>query len=48
MEGLSAEAQAGAVVETEAVRLSMAEIRALYESPDYPLPRRNRADEAKR
>lgn len=48
MEGLTVEAQAGAVVETEAARLSMAEIRALYDSPDYPLPRRNKAGEAKR
>ena len=36
----SADKLAATVVEVEEVRLGAAEIRSLYESADYPLPRR--------
>lgn len=41
MEVLAAERLEGTIVETDKARLGSDEIRALYNSPEYPLPRRN-------
>jgi hypothetical protein len=42
IEGLGADAQCGAVVESDEARLGPAEIRAMYESTDFPLRRLRR------
>lgn len=44
METLPEQLLFGTVLETEDERLNAAEIRSLYESPDYPLTRKSRAE----